>query len=175
MLLVDQGWIRGLGAVDPRPCGLGAARVECHAHHLEPVRVKLLAELPPAGEIEAASAPRCPRDEQRLAAAQRAQRELTPVAVGQDDVGQLRAGERRRGVLWPERPQAVPLVVDQCHPQPACELAHIEWALERHAYVAAARTLRLDRPAGIALELCGRLVEALEDHAADGSASKGRT
>src|SRR6267143_2717873 len=126
MRFVDQRGMGAAGSVDPRPGGLPAAGVERDRDDLESLGVELLAQLAPAGQIRAAAAPRGPGDHQRLAAAQRAQREPASVAVGEDDVWQLGAGERVSTRLRAERPEAMALVVDERHAEPPRQLAAIE-------------------------------------------------
>ena len=61
------------------PAASRAADVERDRHDLEALRVQLGSQFLPHGQVEAASSPRGPRDEQDLLAVQRGQRERVPV------------------------------------------------------------------------------------------------
>jgi hypothetical protein len=98
----------GARPIDPRPRGAGAARVERDADYLKTLRMQLVSEFPPPGQIEAATSPGRPRDHEDLRAPKHAQRKVATVAVLQDDVRKLRTRERPAARLRAKRPQSVP-------------------------------------------------------------------
>src|ERR1700686_4152582 len=94
MAFVDQRRVARLGLVDERRRRLDPARVERDADYLEALRMQLISQLPPPGQIEPASSPGRPGDHEHLRPAQRTEREVIAVAVRQDDLRQRRARER---------------------------------------------------------------------------------
>ena len=82
MGLVDQRRVRRLRALDERTRGVGSRGVECNGDDLEPLRVELLTQRLPPGQVETAPSPGRPRDQEHLLAAQAGQPELVAVEVG---------------------------------------------------------------------------------------------
>src|SRR5207245_8435009 len=91
--------------------------------------------------------------------------------AGMDGYGQFRRHSRRQrspATFGSEAPQPADLVVDQRHAEPVAEHARVQSvavvARERHALLALAGALRLDRPAGAQFQLSRVNLQRLEDH-----------
>src|SRR5262249_7525615 len=136
-----------------------AVDVESYSYDFETFGIEFVAQGLPHGQVKPASSPRRPRDDQRFLAAQRGERELVALVIGEGEVGRLRRRERAPERFGTERPHSRVRIVDERHAEAIGEHLRLEGVglgavdRQRNTYVALACALGLERPAGATLEI----------------------
>ena len=159
-----------LRRLDEGSRGVGTAQLQRDRDDLDAEGVELIAQRLPPGQVETTASIRSPGNEHDLLPAQRRQAEFVAVDVGQHQFRCLGTEEcTTADTLRAERVQAVGFVVHQRHAESSGDVSDVVPIGKRHAHVCLARTLFVDRPASLGLELVTVDVELFQDHPADGS------